>query len=373
MSRPTVPSFVEFVKILCASGLIDREQLRPRLDRYRLRKTTAKDVNSLARHLLDEQLLTNWQLKRILQGNQGGFFLGKYKLLNLIGEGGMGTVYKAQHTIMRRMVALKVLPIDADKPRPDQQVLIERFRRECRATAALEHPNVVRVHDFDSNGKCYYLVMQFIQGRDLHHTVKQHGPMPVNEAVDCTRQAALGLGYAHRQGLIHRDVKPGNLLRDAAGTIKLLDLGIALVPAPGEESLTLAGNVMLGTADYLAPEQVLDSHGVDARADIYALGCTLHFLLTGDPPYPGGTKPQKMLRHLREQPPSLRERRDDVPAQLEEIYQRMMAKDRDERYASCEEVVAALDAWSRLDGSPAEFDSALGEANDLASSESAID
>ena len=354
MARPRIPPFIDFVRSLCSSGLVEKEKLRQRLAPFRGRTCGEQEVLQLGKQLLDDQSLTRWQLRRLLQGVSGGFFIGKYKLLQKLGEGGMGAVYQAEHTMMRRLVAIKLLPIQPNKSvkAAHHELMLERFRRECQATAALDHRNVVRVHDFDSNGKCYYLVMEFIDGIDLHRVVVDEGPLPVESAIRYVRQAAAGLGYAHREGLIHRDVKPANLLRDSGGTIKLLDLGVALMPTneSAESSITQDGKMLLGTVDFLAPEQALDAHNVDPRADIYGLGCTLYYLLIGEAPYPTGSKAQRLLNHQLKPCPSLTEQRPDIPPAIEAICHRMMAKTPDERYQSCEQLIAALDYSSKYPG-----------------------
>src|SRR5262245_45938517 len=201
----------------------------------------------------------------------------------------MGTVFKARHKRMRRIVAIKVLSRDVAQ----DERFIKRFQREVEAVARLSHPNIVMAHDADEAEVGHFLVMEFVNGRDLASTVEKQGPLPVRIAVSCSLQAARALEYAHGQGIIHRDIKPANLLRDESGVVKVADLGLArfeeAVAAPHSSSaLTQAGTIM-GTVDYMSPEQAMGAEGVDHRSDIYSLGCSLYFLLVGKPPYEGPT------------------------------------------------------------------------------------
>ncbi|MEK6235282.1 MAG: serine/threonine protein kinase, partial [Planctomycetales bacterium] len=290
------------------------------------------EVETLADSMVEAKLVTLWQnkvimegrVKSLLGGKHQGFFVGTYKLLRHLGTGGMNAVYLAEHTVMRRQVAIKVLSFGGD----DDQAFLERFRMESRAIAALDDPNIVRAHDFNNDEDIYYLVMEFVEGKDLHHIIKEKGALPFETAADYIQQSSKGLAHAHQMGLIHRDIKPANLLVDNKKVVKLLDLGIArLAESDEEHSITKThSDSILGTADYLAPEQALDSHDVDARADIYSLGCTLYFLLTGHPPFSRGSLAQRMLMHQMQEPPSIYEDRPNAPPGLVEICQKMMAK-----------------------------------------------
>ena len=209
--------------------------------------------------------------------------LGKYRLLQLLGAGGMSSVYLAENTTLHQRVAIKVLPIK----RVEQSSFLARFRREAQMAFRLSHQNVARAFDLDQVGEIHLIVMEYVDGIDLHAKVKQQGPLPVHEAVEYLRQAALGLHHAHEEGLVHRDVKPSNLILDRKGTVKILDLGLAFA-GDDEEAASITrehDERVLGTADYLAPEQATDSHTADRRSDIYALGCTLHYLLVGRAPF----------------------------------------------------------------------------------------
>ncbi|REK18834.1 MAG: serine/threonine protein kinase [Planctomycetota bacterium] len=336
MAKLGVEQFVDLIK---RSGLVDDERLNQALSGV---DHSVKDSGIIASSLTKAGLLTEWQSEKLLQGRHKGFYLGKYKLLNHIGTGGMGAVYLAEHQVMRHRVAIKLLPNHLAA----QQSYLERFHQEARAAAALTHPNIIRAFDVDQHESYHYLVMEYVDGTDLQAVVSRSGPMPFETAANYTRQAAEGLAYAHRMGLIHRDIKPANLLVDKEGTVKILDMGLARFSDESQGSLTMAyDQKMIGTVDYLAPEQALDSHKVDARADIYSLGCTFYFLLTGDAPFPQGTIPQRLMRHQSADPTDIREFRPDVPEALVSICRKMMAKSVDTRYQSGDEVAEALTFW----------------------------
>jgi len=256
--------------------------------------------------------------------------LGDYDLLERIGVGGMGQVFKAVHRKMGRVVTVKLLP----RSSPQSAVWVQD---EVTAAAKLCHPNTVMAFDADESDGIPFLVMEYIEGTDLHRFVHQHGPLSVEQAADCILQAAQGLQHSHECGVIHRDVKPANLLRSASGTVKVFDLGLAHIRAAQPHAA-------MGTPDFMAPEVALDPSKADARSDIYGLGCTLWFLLTGKPLYDGSTVIQKILAH-REQPvPSLRKIRPDVPAPLDTVFRKMVAKRPEDRFGSAAEVVTALRA-----------------------------
>ncbi len=303
------------------------------------------DAHQLADRLVELELVTRWQADKLLEGRHKGFIVGKYKLLGHLGTGGMSTVYLAEHLLMHRRVAIKVLP--KARGADTESSYLERFRREAQAIASLDHVNIVRAYDIDNEGDTHYLVMEYINGRDLNFIVHESGPLDYITAARYTKQAARGLHYAHSVGLIHRDVKPANLLVDAEGVVKILDLGLARFIAEEERaSLTVAYDEnVLGTADYLAPEQAIDSHGVDVRADIYALGCSLYYFLTGHPPFTEGTLTQRLMSHQKDPPPSIYHDRKDAPAGLVNICLKMMAKKPADRYQTCAEVVGALGDW----------------------------
>lgn len=341
MAKLTVEQLLELIK---RSGLVERDQLAKIISEIKSSGERPTEPEDLAQRFIDAGVLTRWQADKLLEGRHRGFFLGKYKLLGHLGTGGMSSVYLAEHVLMRRRVAIKVLP----QKRVNDSSYLQRFYREARAAAALNHPNIVLAHDVDHDGGNHFLVMEYVEGSDLQVLVKRDGPLDYVQAANYIYQAAKGLEHAHRSGLIHRDMKPANLLVDQRGTVKVLDLGLARFSGEeeGKASLTVAYDEnVLGTADYLAPEQALNSHEVDHRVDVYSLGCTFYFLLMGHPPFPEGTIAQRIMKHHTEEPTPIRQERPDVPGDLAEICQKMMAKKVENRYQSAQEVVDALSRW----------------------------
>jgi serine/threonine protein kinase len=268
--------------------------------------------------------------------------LGDYALLRELGRGGMGVVYKARHVLLNQIVAVKVLT----ESYLGEPKAVSRFRREMRSIGALNHPNIVAAHNAGQEGNTHYLVMEFVDGVNLHQLVRRRGPLPVGTACELICQAAKGLAHAHEHGLVHRDIKPANLMLSRYGVVKILDLGLARLHVDREflPRLTQTG-LIVGTVGYMAPEQTLDSSSVDIRADIYSLGCTLFYLLTAGPPY-GDESCEMTLMTLRahaiEPIPSLSACRPDCPRELDDILHRMLAKQPKDRYAAPAEVVAAL-------------------------------
>ena len=342
-----------FVQNLSESGLYSRDEIRAIL--ASLPETSAApDGASLAGQLTAAGKLTTFQADALAERRFDDLLLGNYDILDKLGAGGMGSVFKARHRRMKRIVAIKVLARNAS---PDS-TFVQRFQREVETVARLSHPNIVMAYDADEAAAGPFLVMEFVNGCDLASQVQNHGPLPIRAAVNCTLQAARGLAYAHAQGLIHRDVKPANLLQDVSGDVKVADLGLARFnvsigqATAQSSSLTHAGGVV-GTVDFMAPEQAEDSTTVDHRADIYSLGCTLYYLLTGAPPYVGQSLMATLLKHRQAPIPSPRLVRPETPPALEALCQRMMAKQPADRPASMGEVVAALEAILQgLDAAP---------------------
>jgi len=341
LGMTTQVSTSRFLEMVAKSRLVDPAALEKftasQLDRYG--GELPEDASKIAESMVEAKLLTAWHTQKLLAGKYKGFFLGRYKLLGHIGTGGMSSVYLAEHTRMHDKRAIKVLP----RTRVKDATYLARFQLEAKAIASLNHPNIVVAYDIDNEGDVHYIVMEYVEGVDLQVLVRRDGPLPPSEAALLIAQAADGLQHAHQRGVIHRDVKPANLLLDLDGRIRLLDMGLALVTAQEEESLTVMHSEnVLGTADYLAPEQALNSHQVDHRADIYGLGCTLYYLLTGRPPFPDGSLAQRIAKHQKLMPTSIRELRDDCPGELEGICVKMMQKDVQYRYQSAADVAEAL-------------------------------
>jgi WD40 repeat protein/serine/threonine protein kinase len=308
------------------------------------------DPKALGRVLLQRRLLTHFQINYLARGKAKDLTVGRFLLLDKLGDGGMGQVYKAKDRRMGRVVALKVMR----KEKLANADSVKRFHQEVQAASQLNHPNIVIAYDFDQVGAIHYFVMEFVDGIDLSRQVKQNGPLPVALACEYVRQAALGLQHAHEKGLIHRDVKPANLLVTANGAtpqVKILDMGLARVQNQGETGLTHAGQV-LGTPDYLAPEQAFDSRKADVRSDVYSLGCTLYYLLTGKAPFTGETLTQVLLKHQMEEAVGVEKHRREVPPALAIVLRKLMAKQPDDRYQSATEVAEALAPFARGEKGP---------------------
>ncbi|MFO0813544.1 MAG: serine/threonine-protein kinase [Gemmatales bacterium] len=342
-SQPGNASGEAFLTLLRKSQLIEDAALDEAL--LSLDNPEHADPKDVAQAFINMGLLTRFQVRLLLQGKWRGFFIaGKYRLLDMIGEGGMGKVYLCEHRRMQRMVAIKVLPVRLAQ----DEAARERFDREARAIATLNHPNIVQAYDIDSHEGMHYIVMEFVDGVSLQALVALRGPLPVARAVNYLAQASEGLQHGHVMGLVHRDIKPANLLLARDGTIKVLDYGLARFFDNRGDDFTRRheGNSIIGTADYLAPEQAIDCSDVDVRADLYALGCTAYYLLTGNPPF-GREIPThtKLLMHQSKDPTPLRELRPDLDPALWEVFRKLLHKDPRQRYQEPQEVLVALQPW----------------------------
>jgi serine/threonine-protein kinase len=356
-------SVVDFIEMVGSCRLLEPEQqqelkrdLRPRF----------RDVHDLAKELINRGWLTPYQVNQISLGRGGDLTLGSYLLLERLGEGGMGAVFKARHRRLGRVVALKQIR----KERMTNPSMLVRFHREIQAAARLSHPNIVLAYDADTADGVYFYTMEHVEGTTLSQLVKSSGPLLVTLAREYVRQTALGLQHAYELGLVHRDINPSNLMLTwtslpagplaADGSeertkaqwggnsplIKILDMGLARLlhgsdEPEGPEGITKIGTVM-GTPDFIAPEQVLDARRADTRSDLYSLGCTFYYLLTGKVPYPGGTKLDKMFRHQTDDPQPLEQLRSEVPPRVRAVVRKLMAKRPEERYQTPAELLAAL-------------------------------
>jgi serine/threonine protein kinase len=264
----------------------------------------------------------------------------RYRILKLLGKGGMGAVFQAQHKLMERIVALKVI----SRSLMDHPASVERFRQEVKAAARLSHPNIVTAYDAEQVGDLHFLVMEYVEGRDLANVLRKlKGPLPAAHACEYARQAAEGLQHAHQQGMVHRDIKPQNLMLTTKGQVKILDFGLARFASERETDgpITASGAIM-GSPDFIAPEQITNAHDADIRADIYSLGCTMYTLLTCRVPFPEGNAFDKMVQHTSYSPKPLAELRPDLPVKLIDIVNKMMSKDRRQRYQTPAAVKRAL-------------------------------
>ncbi len=366
----------QFTQRLTSSGVMSEDELRDWIAVVPVEKRSG-DGEQLAREMVREKKLTMFQAEQLYAGKGSSLTLGNFVILDKLGQGGMGMVLKARHRRMGRIVAIKVMSPAAVKSAD----AVKRFHREVQTAAKLTHPNIVTAFDADEAKGTHFLVMEYVEGDDLSQLVKKYGPLSVEQAIECVIQAARGLTHAHAEGVIHRDIKPANLLLDKHGTVKILDMGLArlesgLSDAAGVEGagLTQSGTIM-GTVDYMSPEQAEDTRHADARADIYSLGCSLHYLLTGQAVYGGETMMKKLLAHRDAPLPSLRSRvaprhGSQTPADVElpnddrsgaarsesvsrsdtatldaldAVFHKMIAKRTGDRYQSMSEVIADLE------------------------------
>jgi serine/threonine-protein kinase len=335
-----------FLAYLRQSGLIDAQELKELLPRL----PDSEQGKVLARALVSLGVLTRFQASLLLAGRTSGFLLGQYRILDQLGQGGMGRVFKAVHQTMNRVVALKVLAPQLTKTDRARQM----FEREVRAAGRLMHPNIVTAYDANQVGDRFFLVMEYVEGHNLEQLIGERGPLPVGLACDIIRQTANGLQYAHELGMVHRDIKPANLLVGRGATdaapcvVKILDFGLARLNEPAQGSPAGAGtiltrdNTVMGTPDYLSPEQSRNLHKVDIRADLYSLGCTFYYALTGQVPFPGGNRLEKMIRHSTEEATPVTQLRPEIPEAVAAIVHRLLAKNAADRFQTPAELAAAL-------------------------------
>jgi serine/threonine protein kinase len=363
MSIATIPALIEAIR---QDHLLEAEQLEELTSSL---QTRIPEPRALAQELLRRGWLTSYQVNLLLQGRRGELTLGPYLLLARLGGGGMGRVFKARHRRVGRVVAVKVL---SGEQLRDPEAL-RRFHREIEATAKLSHPNAVFAYDADQLGDSHLIEMEYVEGTDLARLVQERGPLPVAETCDYVCQAALGLQHAHEQGLVHRNIKPSNLLLahpqaadrgtsnggpasgGRGGVIKVLDMGLARLQwTMGDEGsrTVLKEGAVMGTPDYMAPEQAVRPHEVDIRADLYSLGCTFYLLLTGQAPFPGGSLAEKLLKHQSEEPVPVERLRPEVSPEVAAVVHRLMAKRPEQRYQSPAELIAALSALPSSAGVP---------------------
>jgi len=338
------------------SGLLTKEQIAETA----VQLPSTERGRPIARALVDLGLLTRFQATQLLVGRTSGFFLGQYRILDYLGQGGMGRVFKAEHRTLSRLVALKVLAPRLLKTTRAQEL----FLREVRAAARLLHPNIVTAFDANQEGSRTYLVMEYVNGPNLHQLIRRQWPLPVGLACEYVRQVALGLHYAHLKGMVHRDIKPANLLLqtesfamprsllESVPVVKISDFGVARLTEPGSRgsedgAAEASGSTLMGTPDFVAPEQASDARKADGRSDLYSLGCTFFYLLAGRPPFAGGNTLEKLVRHATEEPPLLERLRPEVPPPLAALVRRLMAKRPEDRCSTAAELAVALEPFCR--------------------------
>jgi serine/threonine protein kinase len=332
----------DFLRTVLRSGLLDREQLQGALRAVPLDQRG--DPGAVAEHLVRTGKLSRFQAAKLREGTALGLKLGSYQVLAPIGRGGMGTVYLARDSRGDMLLALKVL---SPKRAREEERVLERFRREMEISQRVAHPNLAWTYEVGVWQGVYYIAMEYIPGKSLYRLVGEEGPLAVPRAARLVAEVASALDHAHDQGLVHRDLKPSNVMVTPNDHAKVLDLGLALIQgeAPGDRRVVGGQGYVVGTMDYIAPEQADDATKVDRRSDLYALGGTLYFALTGRPPFPGGTTQEKLHRHRTQEPTPVEELRPGLPADFLALVRRLMAKRPEDRFATAAEVKAELEKW----------------------------
>lgn len=325
----------QFGKSIIAAGLLSSDELRAWYTTLAADRKP-RDVETFAARLVEDGKITHYQSQVLLQSKGSSLTFGNYLLTNQLGVGATGYVFQAKHKVSGRLVAIKVL----SKEIAADDKALKRFQREIQAAGRLAHPNIVQSFDAGELNGQHYLVMEFVDGSDLTTIVKERGVYTPAAAIHAIKQAATGLQYAHEQGVIHRDIKPRNLLQDKNGGVRLLDMGLVRL-SDGGDSLTATQQVM-GTIDYMSPEQALDPKKADVRSDIYSLGCTLWFLLTGKKLYDAKGVVDRIMLH-RSAPIPLLMKEQSVPKELQAVFEKMVAKRPEDRFQTMTEVIAALD------------------------------
>lgn len=339
-----------FRRALSASGLVDGLVLHRIASEVLSESPSSPEEQDrlFAKKLVERDKLNAWQIDQLSEGRTK-FTLGSYRILDSIGRGGMGHVFKGEHELLGRFEAIKVLPRKKTTPEA-----IAGFRHEIRAQARLDHPNLVRVSYADRDGETYFFVTEYVEGIDLRRLIRRRGPLDESLAALVVSQAAEAIDYAHRRALVHRDVKPGNLLLTLDGRVKVTDLGLAWFLDEGETAGTPHDDKkVVGTSDYLAPESIHSPSRIIPVSDVYGLGCTLYYALTGKVPFPGGSHIEKLRRHLREMPVDVRRLNPEVSTKMCDLVRHMMNKDPRQRIASAAIVSETLDTLYDESAKPA--------------------
>jgi serine/threonine-protein kinase len=337
-SKPTEGAPVDLLPVIRKSGVLP-DRLFSEVKSKVLAGQYPYEPKELAQRLVDDGILTPYQTRRFLANKPHGLTVARYVIMDRIGSGSMGRVYKAQHQLMGRTVALKIIaPEIVTNTR-----VVARFQREMKLVGRLDHPNVVRAFDADQLGQVLYIVMEYVPGHSLGQLFRTRGPMPTPNVFAYARQAALGLAHAHSQGIVHRDVKPSNLLLNEEGVIKVLDLGLGvLMEADGDTAFATADGIAVGTIDYMSPEQACGKE-VDGRSDLYSLGCAMYHLVTGRLPFPGDSPVERLGKRLSGRPVPITEVKPDLPRHFVEVMDRLLASKPHERYQTAEEAADALE------------------------------
>lgn len=333
----------EFLRLLERSKLLSPAQVVKATNKFDLNQYD--DARSAATRLVRERIITPFQADRLLEGRYRGFLIDHFRIREILGTGGMGSVYIAEDTKKQRKVAIKILSNEHEL----DAGMVTRLEMEARAGMLLEHPNIVKTYHYDSTGAVQYVVMELVRGVSLHELIAINGAVAVNMACSIIRQIALGLHTAHQQGIIHRDVKPANFLIAKDGTAKILDFGLALIEEDSANEFSLAmifGHDCLGTPDFISPEQIADSGKVDPTTDIYSLGGTLYLALTARLPFPQKTNRAKLEAQKTLPPKNILEHKPDLPPELAKIVHRMLEKDPRKRFQSAEHVAKALEPFA---------------------------
>lgn len=337
----------EFLQGWLRSGLINRSTLEEELRAVPAR--VREDPERLAEHFIRTRILTPYQAKRLLAGKFQNLALGPYHVLTPLGKGGMGVVFQARDTRSQQVVALKVLP---PKRAKEEQRLLARFRREMELSQRVAHPHLAWTYEAGVAEGVYFIAMEYVPGKTLQRLVQARGPLTVGRAARLLGEVAAALEHAHSQRLIHRDLKPSNVMISSHDHAKVLDLGLALIHGETEGAREVIGGrgYIVGTMDYISPEQTHNATEVDARSDLYSLGCSLYFALTGTPPFPGGTPREKIQRHRTEDPRPPQEINPDIPEPIVELIYQLMAKRPQERPANAAVVEQTLRNFTKGDG-----------------------
>jgi eukaryotic-like serine/threonine-protein kinase len=375
MSVDALPTADRFLQMVARSGLILPDELRRIADA--VPREIRSDAQNLADQLVEDKHLTPFQAAKLLKGTWLGLVLGPYHVLAPLGRGGMGSVYLVRNTrvianaegdkpAIPALVALKVM---SPKRAKEEDRMLARFLREMEMCQRVSHPHVTRTFEAGDIQGVYYIAMEYIRGTSLTQVVRDGGPLPVPRAARYFAEVAAGLTHAHEKGIIHRDLKPSNLMVTPNGHAKILDLGLALAvdeELPEDKTIVGGQGYIVGTMDYIAPEQVDDPTDVDFRADLYALGCSIYFALTGQPPFPGGTSIEKMNRHRTDFAEPVSDMNPTVPVDFARIVDKLMQKDPARRYRSAEKLRDALLPWVAGDPElPLDVDPHLTEAEAL--------